>query len=77
MSRFYQRLFAGHLGFARVARFTSEPELFGVELHDIGAEEAFWVYDHPPVMIYRKRESLGWAAFRRRLCEPAPAPSGC
>jgi Dolichyl-phosphate-mannose-protein mannosyltransferase len=77
MSRFYPRLFAGSLGFARVARFTSEPQLFGVRLHDLGAEEAFWVYDHPPVMVYRKRETLGWAGFRRRLCEPAPTPPGC
>jgi hypothetical protein len=77
MSRFYHRLFADRLGFARVARFTSEPQLFGVQLHDLGAEEAFWVYDHPPVMIYRKREALSGAAFRRRLCEPAPAPPGC
>jgi hypothetical protein len=77
MSRFYERLFAGRLGFVRVSHFTSEPRLFGVELHDIGAEEAFWVYDHPPVMVYRKREALGWAVFRRRLCEPAPSPPGC
>jgi hypothetical protein len=77
MGRFYSRLFAGRLGFVRVARFTSEPELFGVQLHDIGAEEAFWVYDHPPVMIYRKRSSLDWDAFRKRLCAPAPAPPGC
>jgi hypothetical protein len=77
MSRFYERLFAGGLGFVRVARFTSEPQLLGVQLHDTSAEEAFWVYDHPPVMIYRKRQALDWAAFRRRLCEPAPAPPGC
>jgi hypothetical protein len=77
MSRFYERLFAGRLEFTRVARFTSEPQLFGVRLHDVGAEEAFWVYDHPQVMIYEKRQALSWAGFRRRLCDPAPRPPGC
>jgi hypothetical protein len=77
MSRFYRQLFAGRLGFSRVAEFTSEPELLGVRLHDLGAEEAFWVYDHPPVRIYRRAGSLSWPAFRRALCEPAPSPPGC
>jgi hypothetical protein len=77
MTRFYKALFAGRLGFARVARFSVEPELFGVQLHDLGAEEAFWVYDHAPVRIYKRTQPLTWSAFRNRLCVPAPAPPGC
>jgi hypothetical protein len=77
MVRYYRQLFAGRLGFVRVARFASEPELFGVQLHDIGAEEAFWVYDHPPVLVYRKEHALSWPEFRARLCSPPPAPPGC
>jgi hypothetical protein len=77
MVRYYRQLFGGRLGFVRAARFVSEPELFGVQLHDVGAEEAFWVYDHPPVLIYRKAKTLSWAEFRARLCSPPPAPPGC
>ncbi len=77
MSRYYQALFDGRLGFARVARFSSEPELLGVHLDDIGAEEAFSVYDHPRVLIYEKTHALSWPTFRAALCNPAPAPPGC
>jgi hypothetical protein len=76
MVRYYRQLFAGRLGFVRVVRFRSEPELFGVVLHDVGAEEAFWVYDHPPVLVYRRERALSWSEFRARLCAP-PVPSGC
>ena len=42
MSRYYRQLFAGRLGFTEIAHFAVEPGLFGVQLHDVGAEEAFW-----------------------------------
>jgi hypothetical protein len=77
MPRFYHALFAGQLGFGRVASFSSEPELLGVTLHDVGAEEAFWVYDHAPVIIYKRSRPLSWPEFRGTLCSPAPAPPGC
>jgi hypothetical protein len=77
MVRYYRQLFAGRLGFVRAARFATQPELFGVRLDDIGAEEAFWVYDHPPVLIYRKERTLSWPEFRARLCSPPAVPAGC
>lgn len=76
MARYYRLLFEGRLGFTRVARFESYPELFGVQLRDQRAEEAFWVYDHPPVSIFRRSERLSAAEFRRRLCRSLHAP-GC
>ena len=76
MGRFYDELFAERLGFTRAASFTSYPELAGIEIDDLRAEEAFWVYDHPPVNIFRRDGPLRWEAFRAALC-PQPAEPYC
>ncbi len=52
--RYYQALFDGRLGFERVAEFTSYPHLLFVPLPDQAAEEAWTVYDHPRVQLFRK-----------------------
>jgi hypothetical protein len=76
MPRFYRELFAGRLGFRPAANFKSEPSLLGIRIDDSSAEEAFWVYDHPPVTIFRREGTMRWQAFRAALCQP-PAPSAC
>ncbi len=62
--RYYRALFDGALGFERVADFQSEPSLLGVEIPTQTAEEAFTVYDHPRVQIFRKT-----AQYRRDKAE--------
>ena len=54
ITRFYDALFREQLGFELVADFRSYPTLFGVPINDQGAEEAFHVYDHPRVLIFKK-----------------------
>ena len=52
--RYYDALFSGALGFERVADITSFPSLGRLRIPDQSAEEAFSVYDHPRVQIFRK-----------------------
>ena len=61
---YYQLLFDGKLGFELAARFTSFPTIFGLSFDDTGAEEAFSVYDHPEVRIYRKTSQYNEALVR-------------
>lgn len=53
-SEFYQKLFNQELEFEKVIQFSSYPRLLGINLVDDWAEEAFSVYDHPKVIIFKK-----------------------
>ncbi len=72
--RYYELLFSGELGFRLERSFTSYPRLGSLEIRDDDAEEAFTVYDHPHVLIFKKtaaatRENL------ERLLGATPIPS--
>lgn len=53
-TRYYEWLFNGDLGFEKVKEFTSYPQLFGIVINDDSSDEAFTVYDHPKVLVFKK-----------------------
>jgi hypothetical protein len=61
-TKYYQSLFDGSLGFQKVAEFTSYPCFPPIGkswfcLDDTFSEEAFTVYDHPKVIIFKKQST--------------------
>jgi YYY domain-containing protein len=56
MTRYYDTLFDGSLGFELIETFQNQPSLFGITIDDTSAEEAFTLYDHPTVFIWRKTD---------------------
>ncbi|HIP95740.1 MAG TPA: hypothetical protein EYH32_00810, partial [Anaerolineae bacterium] len=57
-TRYYELLFAGKLGFQKVAEFTTYPRLGPVSFPDDDADESFTVYDHPKPIIFKKVRDL-------------------
>jgi len=57
--QYYQKLFSGLLDFKKVAEFSVYPKLeignWKLEIRDDVADESFTVYDHPKIMIFKKR----------------------
>jgi YYY domain-containing protein len=71
-SLYYDLLFKEKLGFEIAATFTSYPSLFGITIPDQGAEEAFTVYDHPKVTIFRKTPDYASEDVEAELAAAAP-----
>jgi YYY domain-containing protein len=71
--RFYELLLSEALGFRRLQSFTSYPALGPLVVADEAAEEAFTVYDHPPVLVFART-----AGFSRERAGAllAAAPGG-
>jgi YYY domain-containing protein len=57
-TRYYRLLFAGELGFEKVAEFTTYPRLGPFVFNDDVADESFTVYDHPKPIVFRKVREL-------------------
>ena len=64
---YYRLLFAGDLGFQKVRTFTSYPSLGPLELVDDSADEAFTVYDHPKVILFKKSDSFSLERVQQLL----------
>lgn len=56
--RYYQLLFTGQLGYKLVAKFTASPGLGPVGIDDLSADQSFYDYDHPLVLIFQKTHDL-------------------
>ncbi len=54
--------YTGRLGYELEAVYQSNPNIFGIEFNSQFAEEAFTVYDHPKVMVFRKTDDFDLAA---------------
>ncbi|MBA3946455.1 MAG: glycosyltransferase family 39 protein, partial [Herpetosiphonaceae bacterium] len=65
--RYYQALFDGSLGFDQVADFTSFPTIFGIPINDTNSDEAFTVYDHPRVLIFKRTDRFNPDAAQHLL----------
>ncbi len=60
-------MFHGDLGFELLAIFQSDPSLGPISVNDQFAEEAFTVYDHPKVLVFRKTEAYNSSQARQIL----------
>lgn len=60
-------MFEGNLGFELVAVFQSDPNLGSLRFNTQFAEEAFTVYDHPKVLIFKKQADYNPAQVRAVL----------
>jgi hypothetical protein len=78
--RYYELLFGEQLGYDLVAKFTAFPglELPGiatVEVNDLDADQSFYDYEHPLVLIFRKTRDLSdreWQALFAEQLQTVP-----
>ncbi|MFQ5342787.1 MAG: DUF2298 domain-containing protein, partial [Anaerolineae bacterium] len=73
-TEYYRLLFAEQLGFKLEKTFASYPRIGPIEIPDQSAEEAFTVYDHPKVWVFRKTEEFSRAKVRAMLADEAQGP---
>ncbi|MBN1262744.1 MAG: glycosyltransferase family 39 protein [Candidatus Pacebacteria bacterium] len=71
---YYQLLFSGQLGFAKIKEFNSFPSfnlgLRQIKFPDENAEETWSVFDHPVIRLYEKKQFLSQETYRQlfRIC---------
>jgi 4-amino-4-deoxy-L-arabinose transferase-like glycosyltransferase len=76
--RYYQLLFEERLGYELAARFTAFPGLGPLEINDLSADQSFFDYEHPLVLVYRKTRDLSdqeWQALFAEQLKVEPRAS--
>jgi len=71
--RYYELLFTERLGFELAAKFSASPGLGPIEINDLSADQSFYDYDHPLVLIYRKTRDLSAAEWRSLFAQQLQA----
>jgi hypothetical protein len=77
-TRYYELLFTGQLGFELAAKFTASPGLGPIEISDLRADQSFYDYDHPLVLIFRKTRDLSateWQSLFAQQLQAEPRAS--
>lgn len=74
---FYRALLEGELGFDLVHRFRRYPSLGGLEFRDDGSDPTFTAYDHPAVLILKKRDEDAWQEGMDRLGRRLSSSAHC
>ena len=78
--RYYELLFGERLGYDLVAKFTAYPGLDipgvgAIEVNDLGADQSFFDYEHPLVLVFRKTRDLSdgeWQALFAEQLKTVP-----
>jgi hypothetical protein len=68
--RYYELLFSERLGYELAAKFTAAPGLGPWQVDDLAADQSFYDYEHPPVLIFRKVRDLGDDEWQALFAEP-------
>jgi hypothetical protein len=72
-TRYYELLFTEQLGFELAGKFTASPGLGPIEINDLPADQSFYDYDHPLVLIYRKTRDLSAAEWQSLFAQQLQA----
>lgn len=76
--RYYQLLFQEQLGYKLAGRFTAFPGLGSWQINDLSADQSFYDYDHPLVLIFTKVRDLSdqeWQQLFAAALQSQPEPT--
>ena len=74
---FFRALVDEELGFELIHRFRRYPSLGSLDFRDDGRDPTFTGYDHPAVLIFRKRDDAAWQEGLDRLRERLSSSAHC